>query len=133
MMALLLLASALFGFVGAKRSRSGLGIYPEIAPFKAVPEKIQAGQPVTLSWDTRGTVSVTLETIRESNGVVTTLVQKDLPSTGILKVQPAETTTYRMRCDTAFSSGTCMAAEAKVEVEKAVPGVPVFQSGFGGD
>ncbi len=107
MMALVLVTTALLGFADTKRSRAGLGIWPELAPFTAGSDRIQAGDSTTLTWVTRGAESVILETIREKDGVVTAEVQRGLPPAGSRNVTPRETATFRMWCVTAFSCRGC--------------------------
>jgi hypothetical protein len=121
---LLLVTSALLGFSRMRVVHPGLGVYPEIAEFTAEPAAVRPGEPVTLAWTARGAVSVTLETIRDSDGAIVGEVQRDLPPVGTLKVQPRADTTWRMKCQTVFSGDSCEAAMAKVEVIGATTAAP---------
>jgi hypothetical protein len=104
-----------------------VGIYPEVARFTAAPEAVRAGDPVTLSWETRGTAAIRLEAVRESG----TEVLRGLPPAGSITIQPRETTTWRIRCETAFSGLMCNpAVVAQIEVKPAPP--HIIESGFGG-
>ena len=125
MLALMLLVSAGLGLSRIKETRTGMGFYPEIAPFNAAPDAIRPGQSATLSWQTRGVVSVSvLESTEEEGGAVTSRVSTGLPPAGSLKVQPRRTTTYTMRCQTVFSGQSCLPTIVRVEVKGASPRKP---------
>lgn len=129
---LLVAVSIVLGYVNPKESQPGLGIYPEVAPFTAVPASIRAGEPATLKWASRGAVSVSLEAIPEGRPEGASEL-RGLPPAGTITVQPRETTVYRMRCETAFSGTACAGIEARIDVRK-VPAIPqTIESGFGGN
>ena len=123
-----MLVSAALGVVHSPRSRPGLGIYPEVAPFVATPEVIRAGDSATLSWTTRGVVSVVLESIPESQSEGAEEL-RGLPPTGSITVHPRETTAYFLRCETVFSGRACAGTAARVEVKQGPP--QIIESGFG--
>jgi hypothetical protein len=119
-LALLLITSAGLGLSRIKETRPGMGFYPEIAPFNAAPEAIRPGQSATLSWQTRGAMSVSvLEMTGEEGAARSSRMLTGLPPAGSLKVEPRETTIYRMRCETVFSGHACLPTEVKVEVKGA--------------
>lgn len=130
MLGALLVLSAVIGYVRPKENRPGMGIYPEIAPFKAAPAVIRAGESATLSWASHGAESVILESIPEGGSAEE---QRGLPPTGSITVRPRATTAYLLRCETVFSGRACEGTEATVEVKKAPLAPPVIESGFGGN
>lgn len=127
---LLLLTASCFAWIGMNRHHTGIGFYPEIADFDAKPDKINAGDTVTLSWDARGAASVYIEAVRESDGAVVGELQRGLPIVGSLKVQPQANTIWRMRCETGFSSAACSPAETKVTVMNTPRVVVPVSGGF---
>lgn len=132
MLGLLLTLSAVLGYVRPKEGRPGLGIYPEVAPLNAAPGLISAGETATLTWSSRGAVSVTLESIPEGRSEAEGVV-RGLPPAGSITVQPRQTTVYRMRCETPFAGTRCAGVETQVAV-KEVPRPPqIIESGFGGN
>ncbi len=133
MFGLLLALSAVFGYVRPKEGRPGLGIYPEVAPLTAAPEMIQAGDPVTLSWNSRGAVSVVLESIPEGRTEAAEAL-RGLPPAGKVTVHPNETTVYRMKCETVFATEECAGLQTTVSVKEHKQAAPqVIESGFGGN
>jgi hypothetical protein len=121
LLVLLLVVSAGLGLARMPKSHPGMGFYPEIAPFTASSAAIQAGEAVTLSWETRGTVSVTIQSTRENGGSEIVEVQKGLPPAGSLTLRPRGTTRWTMWCETVFSGRACLPTEVKVEVKGGVP------------
>jgi hypothetical protein len=125
---LMLATAASVGFARTTVKPTGMGFYPEIISFTATPGAVKAGEWVTLSWETRGAVSVTLEARPEEGRPQDPRIQTGLPATGTLSVQPSETTYYRLRCQTVFSGQACGIIEAKVDVMQRPP--RLIESGF---
>jgi len=78
-----------------------------VASFEATPERIHAGESVTLSWKTKNATKVRIE---PDPGA------KDLPPEGSVKVAPTSTTTYKL---TATGAATPGGVSRKVTVDPA--------------
>jgi hypothetical protein len=116
---LLLLLVALAASLGVMRSGAaptGLGISPEIVTFTATPQTIARGQSATLTWNTRSTASVTIESGPESRERGSMEKHAGLPSAGTLIVHPEENTVYVLECETVFGD-MCMSASTTVRVK----------------
>jgi hypothetical protein len=61
LLVLLVTVAASLGIMKSGSTVKGLGISPEIVSFTATPAVVRPGEPVTLAWETRGTVSVAME------------------------------------------------------------------------
>ncbi len=97
-------------------TRKGLGIYPEIFKFTASEDVIQSGEPVTISWATRGTESVTLDYGPENAPRDRIAHVAGLPIAGSMKMQPTETTVYKLACNTISDGSMCNPVQVVVEV-----------------
>ncbi len=116
---LLFLMIVLFAALGLSRTgvaRVGLGIYPEIVQFTASAEAVRAGEPVTLTWATRGADSVVLESGAENAPRDRVQRITGLPPMGSLKMQPTETTVYELTCETGSTGQMCMPTRVTVKV-----------------
>lgn len=116
---LLFLLIVLFAALGLSRSgvaRIGLGVYPEIVSFTASAEVVRAGEPVTLTWVTRGADSVVLESGPENAPRDRIQRLAGLPPMGSLKMQPTETTVYELSCETGSTGQMCMPTKVVVKV-----------------
>jgi hypothetical protein len=101
------------GVVGKTGPQGGLGISPEIASFTATPRIVVPGENVTLTWKTRGAVSVTIEWGPEDHPRGTLQQRTGLPGSGTLVMQPRENTVYVLSCETA-TGVMCMSASTTV-------------------
>jgi hypothetical protein len=113
---LLLLFFAIAAGLGIMRSRAkptGLGFSPEVVEFTATPAVVHPGEPVTLAWNTRGTVSVAMEWGPEKPSRDALQLRAGLPSTGTMTVQPMADTVYELRCYTA-AGPMCLPVSATV-------------------
>lgn len=113
MLLLLLGVAAALGIMRSGAAPMGLGWSPEIVEFTATPEVVHPGQPVTLAWKTRGTVSVAMEWGPETPSRDGLQLRAGLPSSGTMTVQPVADTIYELRCYTA-SGPMCLPIKASV-------------------
>lgn len=116
---LLFLLFALAVSLGVMRSGAsptGLGISPEIVTFTATPQVISRGQSATLTWNTRATASVSMESGPEDRDRGSMQKRVGLPSSGSLTAQPEENTIYVLECETLFGD-MCMSASTTVRVK----------------
>ena len=116
MLFLLIAVMAVLGLSRVGVARVGLGIYPEIVSFTAVPDTVHAGEAVTLNWVTRGAESVTVDYGPENAPRDRVQHVAGLPPMGSLKMQPTETTVYELSCETISSGQMCMPAHVVVKV-----------------
>lgn len=113
---LLVAVVAVMGISRTGEAKVGLGIYPEILTFTASPEAIRAGEPVTLTWATRGANTVTLKWGPENAPRERVQKLAELAPVGSLKVQPTKTTAYELICETISSGQMCMPTRVVVKV-----------------
>lgn len=113
---LLILLFAVAAALGLMRSGAkpmGLGWSPEIVTFTATPAVVHPGEPVTLAWESRGTVSVNMEWGPEKPSRDVVQLRAGLPSSGTMTVQPKADTVYELRCYT-VAGPMCLPASATV-------------------
>jgi hypothetical protein len=116
LLTLILIVAVSLGLVKSRSKPTGLGVYPEIVTFAATPEVVRAGEPVTLTWETRGTVSVAMEWGPPTPAAEALQLRPNLPSSGSITVQPTEDTVYELRCYT-VAGPMCLPISATVKVK----------------
>lgn len=119
LMIVLILLLAVAGGLGITRDNMnpiGMGFYPEIYTFEALPDVLNHGGTATLTWASRGAAGLVLEARTEKSGPERTEILAVLPVSGEFKVHPDETTIYRLKCDTVLGL-KCGNAELKIEVK----------------
>lgn len=100
LLSLLLVTAAALGVMRSRAEPTGLGFSPEVVTFTATPAVVHPGQPVTLAWQTRGTVSVAMEWGPEKPSRDAVELRAGLPSSGTMTVTPQADTVYELRCYT---------------------------------
>jgi len=113
LLVLLLAVAAALGIMRSGAAPMGLGWSPEIVEFTATPPVVHPGEPVTLVWKTRGTVSVAMEWGPEKPSRDVIQLRAGLPSSGTMTVQPIADTVYELRCYT-VTGPMCLPAKASV-------------------
>lgn len=111
---LLLATAAALGIMRSRAKPEGLGFSPEIVSFKATPAVVHPGESVTLSWQTRGTSSVSLEWGTEKPSRDAMELRAGLPSSGTMTVTPMTDTVYELRCYT-VAGPMCLPTSASVK------------------
>jgi len=113
---LLIAIAAGLGILKSRARPAGMGFYPEVVNFTATPAEVRTGEPVTLSWETRGTASVTMEWGPEKPSRDAVELRAGLPSSGTMTVQPKADTVYELRCYTA-AGPMCLPASTTVRTK----------------
>jgi hypothetical protein len=113
---LIFVVAVSLGFLRSHEQISGLGVYPEVVAFTATPPVVAPGDPVTLSWDTRGTTAVTLKWGPESRPDEPMQGRTGLPPAGTITLNPMENTVYVLRCET-VAGVMCMSASTTVHTK----------------
>ena len=119
LLVLLVTVAAALGIMKGGSTVKGLGISPEIVSFTATPAVVRPGEPVTLAWETRGTVSVAMEwgTRRILPSAPSCSWPRGCaPSSGTMTVQPKEETVYELRCYT-VAGPMCLPASTTVRTK----------------
>jgi hypothetical protein len=115
-MFLLLGVASTLGTTQSKAAQEGLGVYPEIFAFTATPSAIRPGEPVILTWKTRGTASVTMDSGPEAHHTRDMIQRRSgLPSSGTMTVTPKEDTIFELKCDT-VAGPMCLTASVTVRM-----------------
>ena len=91
-------------------------IGPEIVSFTATPRVIKPGDSVTVSWETHGVDSVSMEWGPEYHQPGDMQKSTGLPPSGTMTDKPAQDTVYVLECETPVGE-TCMSASATVRVK----------------
>jgi hypothetical protein len=100
----------------SKAAQGSLGVYPEIFTFTATPSAIRPGDPVVITWKTRGTASVTMDFAPEAHHTRDMMQRRSgLPSSGTMTVTPKEDTVYELKCDT-VAGPMCLTASVTVRM-----------------
>lgn len=113
---LLLLVAASLGIARDNMQPIGMGFYPEIFTFEALPGSLNHGATATLVWASRGAVGLVLEARAEKAGPERTEILAQLPIKGEFQVHPTENTIYTLSCDTVLGL-KCGNAEVRIEVK----------------
>jgi hypothetical protein len=113
LLSLLLVTAAALGIMRARAKPTGLGFSPEVVAFTATPSVVHAGEPVTLTWQTRGTTSVAMEWGPEKPSRDAVELRAGLPSSGTMTVMPKADTVYELRCYT-VAGPMCLPISATV-------------------
>lgn len=111
---LLLGVAAALGVMRSRAKPEGLGFSPEVVTFKATPEVVHRGEPVTLTWETRGTSSVALEWGPEKPSRDAMELRAGLPASGTMTVTPMADTVYELRCYT-VAGPMCLPVSTEVK------------------
>jgi hypothetical protein len=98
---------------------TGTVIGPETVSITATPRVIQAGDSVTVSWETHGVESVAMEWGPEYHRLGSMQMRTGLPPSGKMTDKPQEDSVYVLECETA-SGQVCASASATVRVKGAV-------------
>jgi hypothetical protein len=111
-LAVLLIAAVALGIIRNER----LPAQPEIVSFTATPRTISPGGSSVLAWETRGTKSVSIESgpVWGPRGHME--MHPGLPPSGMMTVQPAESSIYVLECETTVGE-MCMSQSVTVEVK----------------
>ena len=115
LLALLLVTAAALGIMRTQAKPQGLGFSPEIVTFKATPAVVHAGEPVTLSWEARGTTSISIEWGPENPSRAGMELRPGLPNSGRMVVTPTADTVYELRCYT-VAGPMCLPVSETVKV-----------------
>src|SRR5579872_6664723 len=83
---------------GSPAARIGSVVVPEIVSFTATPHVINPGDTVTVSWETRGVDSVTMEWGPEYHPRGGMQMRMGLPPLGTMTDQPGMDTVYVLEC-----------------------------------
>ena len=113
---LLLAFSVSMGVTRGRMEPIGLGFYPEIFVFEAVPNEVHKGGKATLEWESRGAAGLVLEARAENADASRAEIVAELPAKGHLEVHPSESTVYSLKCDTVLGL-KCGNAELRLEVK----------------
>jgi len=116
LLALLLATAAALGIMRAESDPQGLGFSPEIVTFTATPPVVHAGEPVTLTWQARGTTSISLEWGPEKPSRAGMELRPNLPASGTMTVTPTADTVYELRCYT-VAGPMCLPISETVRVK----------------
>lgn len=105
--------------LGIMRSHArpqGLGFSPEVVTFSVRPSEVHAGEPVTLTWEARGTTSISIEWGPEKPSRAGTELHAGLPNSGTMVVKPTADTVYELRCYT-VAGPMCLPVSEMVRVK----------------
>ncbi len=116
LLALMLATAAALGVMRTQANPQGLGFSPEIVTFTAKPAVVHAGEPVTLTWQARGTTSISLEWGSENPSRAGMELRAGLPNSGTMVVTPTADTVYELRCYT-VAGPMCLPVSEKVKVK----------------
>lgn len=116
LLTLVLATAAALGILKAQANPQGLGFSPEVVTFKATPPVVHPGEPVTLSWEARGTTSISIEWGPEKPSRAAMELRPGLPNSGTLVVTPTEDTVFELRCYTA-AGPMCLPVSEVVRVK----------------
>jgi hypothetical protein len=100
LLVLLIVTAAALGDMRTQSKPQRLGFSPEVVTFTATPPVVRAGEPVKLSWETRGTQSISLEWGAQQPSREAPEVHPNLPASGTMTVTPKVDTVYELRCYT---------------------------------
>ena len=116
LLALILAISAGLGIMRTQAQPQGLGFSPEVVTFSARPAVVHPGEPVTLSWQARGTASISIEWGPEKPSRAGMELRAGLPSSGTMTVTPSADTVYELRCYT-VAGPMCLPVSETVHVK----------------
>jgi hypothetical protein len=118
---LVLAAAVALAVVKERDPYIGLLGVPDVVSFTAVPEVVAPSEPVTLSWQTRGTPSVSIDFGVEDRARGTYEHRAGLPPTGTMKMRLQHDTVFMMGCES-VANLNCQPAVASVRVKgSAIP------------
>jgi len=124
LLVLVLIASVALGLVHETSPYVGLLGIPDVVTFTATPDVVAPGQPVMLSWKTRGTGTIAIDfgPVEEPRGSFEH--HGNLPPVGTLQVKPTKDSIFVVGCQS-VASLDCQPKVISVRVKGSTTQVPV--------